>query len=94
MEDSSIYKEENQPCKLNKEIEQLIFPPQEEGENNDDLPREWKFVHNHHKDLILGDSIKSIKLALHLETFVVTWFFSHRLSLKTFKKPNSMNIGW
>ena len=27
VKNSSIYKEENQPCKLNKEIEQPILPP-------------------------------------------------------------------
>ena len=61
VEDSSIYKEENQPCKLSKEIKQPILPPQEEGGNNDNLLREWKFVHNQRKDLILCDPTKGIE---------------------------------
>ena len=40
---------------------------QEEGGNNDDFPREWKFVHNHLRDLILGDPSKDIETCSSLK---------------------------
>lgn len=60
LEDSSNYKEKDQPSEENKEDEQPILPPQEEGGNNNNLLREWKFVHNHPKDLILRDPAKGV----------------------------------
>ena len=86
VEDSSIYKEENQPCNLNKEIEQPIIPPQEEGGNNDDLPREWKFVHNHPKDLILGDPTKGIETRSLLRNICSNLAFLSQIEPKNFQE--------
>ena len=86
MDDSSIYKEENQPCKLIKEIEQPILSPQEEGGNNADLPREWKFVHNHPRDLILGDPTKGIETHFSLRNICSNLPFLSQIEPKNFQE--------
>ena len=86
VEDSSIHKAEHQPCKLNKEIEQPILLPQEEGGNNDDFPKEWKFVHNHPKDVILGDPTKGIETRSLLRNICSNLAFLSQIEPKNFQE--------
>ena len=71
---------------MNKEVEQPIFPPQEEEGNNDDFPREWKFVHNHPKDLILGDPTKGIETRSSLKNICSNLAFLSQIEPKNFQE--------
>ena len=56
--------EEPQEGIFEKELQLEVILPQlesqEQGGDNTNLPREWKFVHNHPTNLIIGDPLKRI----------------------------------
>ena len=52
---------------------------------NEDLPREWKFVHNHLIDQILGDSLQGVRTHSSIRNICNHLAFLSQIEPKYFK---------
>lgn len=68
----------------NEDVEEIVEETQGEG-NSKTLPKDWKFVQSHPKDLILGDPSQGVKTRSSLRNFCNNSAFISQIEPKNFK---------
>ena len=63
-----------------------------EVEPTQPLPKDWRFISNHSKDLIIGDVSKGVTTRSKPITYVGMLLLFHSLSPKTSSKPRPTRI--
>ena len=64
-----------------------------EVEPTQQLPKDWRFIPHHPKDLVIGEVSKGVTVALNFMIFVGTMLLFLMLNPRTSSKPRPIHIG-
>ena len=85
LKDSATPEDKDQEVKQNEKGEEI----QEQPQGTNDLPKEWRYVHNHPKELIIGDPMHGVKTRSSLRDVLNHCAFVSQLEPKTFEEAEN-----
>ena len=85
LKDSATPEDKDQEDEQNEKGEEI----QEQPQGTNDLPKEWRYVHNHPKELIIGDPMHGVKTCSSLRDVLNHYAFVSQLEPKTFEEAEN-----